>query len=78
MKVKCTKCGYIGEDSEFPTGHDFLQTPYVAACPKCNNRQNPGDASMRMFGGPRPFEYVREPSPKDPLSKLMHNASDAS
>lgn len=56
--IKCNKCGYIGEDKEFPIGHDFFQCSYVSGCPKCDNQQNPGDASMRIFGGKRPFERV--------------------
>jgi hypothetical protein len=84
MKVKCNKCGYIGEASEFPNGRDFLQQTYVAACPKCDNRQNPGDASMRMFGGERPFVYVRDPAPEVQAGKLgalptvLHHANEAS
>lgn len=59
-RVKCNKCGYVGDSSEFPKGRDFFQFVYVRACPKCDNTQNPGDASMRMFGGKRPFEAIRE------------------
>ena len=60
MKIKCNKCGYIGDISEFPKGNDFLQQTYIAACPKCDNRQSPGGASMRMFDNKRPFERVNE------------------
>lgn len=60
MKIKCNKCGHVGELEEFPQGNDFFQNRYVAACPKCDNRQSPGDASMRMFGGKRPFERAEE------------------
>jgi len=60
MKIKCNKCGHVGEEVEFPKGYDFFQKPYISGCPKCDNRQNPGDASMRMFGGRRPFERIEE------------------
>jgi hypothetical protein len=79
-KVRCNKCGFIGDYSEFPKGRDFLQFEYISGCPKkCGNRQSPGDASMRMFGGPRPFEFIREqPKDTDILSKVMHDAGEAS
>jgi predicted nucleic-acid-binding Zn-ribbon protein len=79
-KVKCNKCGYIGDISEFPKGRDFFQNSYIAECPKCDNRQNPGDASMRMFGGERPFSFVR-PGLTDnapPAVRVMHDADEAS
>ena len=58
-QIKCSKCGYIGNENEFPAGTDFFQNRYVKSCPKqCGNRQNPGNASMCMFGGERPFVYV--------------------
>jgi len=60
MKIKCNKCGHVGEESEFPKGRDFFQNAYIAGCAKCDNRQSPGDASMRMFGGKRPFERVTD------------------
>lgn len=79
MKVKCNKCGYIGDESEFSTGVDFCQKIYIKSCPKCDNFQSPGDASMRMFGGKRPFEYIREKSQSDDsLSKTLHAADEAS
>ncbi len=79
MKIKCNGCGYIGEESEFPKGHDFFQNSYIASCPKkCGNRQNPGDASMRSFGGNRPFEYVRSEPPSDVIGTVLHSASEAS
>ena len=80
MKIKCNKCGYIGEEDEFPKGRDFFQKSYVRACAKeCGNVQSPSDASMRMMPDKtHPFEYVREPSPDDSLSEVMHNASEAS
>ena len=46
MKVKCNGCGYVGDESEFPKERDFFQHPYIASCPKCRNRQYPGDASI--------------------------------
>lgn len=55
--VTCGKCGYSDDISEFPKGCDFFQ--HVAACPKCDNRDTPGGASMRMFNGPKPFTIVR-------------------
>ena len=58
--IKCNKCGFVGSESAFRHGHDFFQNDYIAGCPKCDNSQNPGDASMRMFGGARPFEYADE------------------
>lgn len=84
MNVKCSKCGYVGDESEFPKGRDFVQKPYVAACPKCDNRQSPGDASMRMFGGERPFTFVREAEPEvqqgiqGALPTVLHRADEAS
>lgn len=57
--VTCNKCGYSGDISEFPEGRDFFQHPYVAGCPKCDNADTPGGASMRMFNGPKPFTIVR-------------------
>jgi NAD-dependent SIR2 family protein deacetylase len=78
--VKCNKCGYVGDESEFPKGNDFFQNSYIARCPKCNNSQNPGDASMRMFGGERPFSYIRADFTKgaDAVSITLHRANDAS
>lgn len=78
--VKCNKCGHVGDEAEFPKGRDFFQNSYIARCPKeCGNVQSPGDASMRMFGGQRPFEYVREePTTKDPLAVTLHRAGEAS
>ena len=70
MKIKCNKCGIIGEHEEFRKGRDFFQREYVAGCPKCDNSQNPGDASMRMFGGLRPFQEVNEPEPIKVTDKL--------
>lgn len=85
MKVKCNKCGHVGDESEFPKGRDFLQQQFIAGCPQCQNRQSPGDASMRMFGGDRPFSFVRgeEPEvigtkPSDAIPNVMHKASEAS
>jgi len=85
MKVKCNKCNYVGDESKFPKDRDFFQKPYIASCPKCDNCQSPGDASMRMFGGKRPFSYVRESEPEikgnklsDALPTGTHRESEAS
>ena len=85
MNVKCNKCGQTAPESEFPHGRDFFQQSYISGCPKCDNRQSPGDASMRMFGGPRPFEFVRELEPEatgdrllDALPVVKHRANEAS
>lgn len=77
MKVKCNKCGYIGDEKEFPKGRDFLQKPYISRCPKCDNWQSPGDASMRMFGGDRPFVFIRDQEPEDPRGATFHRADEA-
>lgn len=78
-KVRCNKCGYVGDESEFPRGRDFCQIPFIAECPKCDNRQSPGDASMRMFGGDRPFSFVVRSEPVDsPLGITLHRAGEAS
>lgn len=63
MNIKCNKCGHIGPESEFPKGRDFFQNSYIAGCPKCDNRQSPGGASMRMFDAKRPFERAAELPP---------------
>ena len=81
MKVKCNKCGYIGDESEFPKGRDFCQKLFIKSCPKdCGNFQTPGDASMRMFQGVKhPFEFVRPgPADKSALGRTMHKAKEAS
>lgn len=81
MKVKCNKCGYIGDESEFPKGRDFFQHSFISGCPKkCGNSQSPGDASLRMMpSDKRPFEYVRsEPKDKTLLGKVLHDADEAS
>ncbi len=77
-KVKCNKCGFVGYEDVFKKGKDFMQIEYIAGCPKCDNWQSPGDASMRMFGGDRPFSYVRADAPDDPLGKTLHDAGEAS
>ena len=77
-KVKCNKCGFVGNEDEFKKGRDFFQNSFISGCSKCDNSQNGGDASMRMFGGERPFSYVRIESPKDALGKVLHDAEDAS
>jgi len=79
MKVKCNKCGHVGDTSEFPKGRDFFQHEYVKSCPKkCGNFQSPGDASMRAFGGVRPFEYVRDPESGSVFDVADHRAGEAS
>jgi len=85
MKVKCNKCGYVDDENKFPKGNDFFQKTYIAKCPKCENRQLPGDASIRMFGGERSFSYVRESEPaikdgkiQDALPIVLHRAGEAS
>jgi len=81
MKVKCNKCGYIGDESEFPKGRDFFQFTFISGCPKkCGNYQNPGDASLRMMpSGERPFEYIRsESKDKTSLGKVLHQSDEAS
>ena len=78
-QVKCNKCEHVGAEADFPKGFDFFQNQYIASCPKCDNRQSPGDASMRMFGGKRPFEYIRDaPRQADPVARVMHNSAEAS
>jgi len=79
-KVKCNKCGYVGGYDEFKKGRDFFQNTFIAGCPKCDNWQSPGDASMRMFGGERPFVFVEkaDSSPKTALGKVLHDADEAS
>jgi hypothetical protein len=80
-QVKCNKCGYVGNESEFPKGYDFLQQPYIKRCPKpdCDNWQSPGGASMRMMPGrEHPFSYVRPQAADTPFDQTMHNASEAS
>jgi len=81
MKVKCNKCGYIGDKSEFPKGNDFFQKAYIKSCPKeCGNHQTPGDASLRMMPGVcHPFSYIRpELKDKTALNITLHEASEAS
>lgn len=80
MQVKCNKCGYVGDESEFPKGRDFFQFEYIRRCPKaCGNEQTPGGASMRMAGGERPFSFVREGEPKtDPVATVIHRSKEAS
>ena len=79
--VKCNKCEYVGAEAEFPKGRDFLQSLYIARCPKCDNRQSPGGASLRMMPGQEhPFIYVDRAPPRtnDALDVTLHNASEAS
>lgn len=85
-RVKCSKCEHIGPEDEFPKGHDFFQHKYIAECPKCDNRQSPGDASMRMFGGERPFVFVdrcaelevRGDRLADAVPAVVHRSKEAS
>ena len=78
--VRCTKCGHVGPESEFPKDRDFFQNRFICACPtNCGNRQSPGGASMRGFGGERPFVYVeRQPEPIDALGATLHRSEEAS
>lgn len=82
MKVKCNKCGYIGDESEFPKGRDFFQNTFISKCPKnCGNSQSLGNASLRIMPSDekRPFEYIRyEPKDITPLGKVLHKADEAS
>ena len=78
--IKCNKCGHIAPASDFPKGQDFFQREFISSCPKeCGNQQNPGDASMRMFGGERPFVFVQNtPEPEDAVGKVLHRAKEVS
>jgi len=79
MKVRCNKCGYTDDEDTFPKGRDFFQNRYICGCPKCDNRQSPGGASMRMMGGERPFSYIRPGAASaDPLDTVLHRADEAS
>jgi len=81
MKIRCNKCGYVGDESEFPKGRDFFQNSYIAACPKkCGNNQSPGGASMRGFGGDRPFVYVKDDdaSAADLVGVVLERMNEAS
>ena len=80
MKVKCNKCGHIGDESEFPHGRDFFQFLFISGCPKgCGNRQSPGGASLRMMNEMHPFDYVDDaPEPTDSVDKILHRARAAS
>ena len=76
--IRCNKCGFTGDDETFRWGTDFFQRPFVKGCPQCDNRQNPGDASMRMFGGDRPFTFIRDIEPENTLEEAILAASEAS
>ena len=78
MKVKCNGCGHVGEKSEFKTGNDMFQNSFISGCPKCCTTQSPGDASMRMFGGERPFEFVRDSEPTNTVGDTLLRAGEAS
>lgn len=82
--VRCNECGFVGEEGCFPHGHDFFQHSYVRACPAdgCDNRQSPGDASMRMMPGQEsPFSYV-DREDLGPMAravdKVVHRSQEAS
>ena len=85
-QVKCNKCGYVGPIDDFRKGRDFFQNAYVAGCPKCDNRQSPGDASMRALGGARPFVFVERAeelvpkgsTPAEVWPTVLHRAEEAS
>ena len=79
MLVKCNKCGYIGDESEFPKGRDFFQKTYIRCCAKrCGNIQSPGGASMRMLDNEHPFVYIREDVSVNADSIVLHRADEAS
>ncbi len=80
MQVKCNKCGYVGAKQTFILGRDMFQKEFVAGCPRCDNLQTPGGASMRMLpGSDHPFEYVREtPGGGDYIEQVKHDAGEAS
>ncbi len=78
MKVKCNKCGYVGDESLFKHGRDFFQNRFVSGCPECDNRQDPGGASLRAMGGERPFEYIRPNTSKTIVDETFHKAGEAS
>ena len=80
-RVKCNKCGHVAPATEFPTGRDFFQRPFIRACPKCDNRQAPGSASLRMMPGvEHPFAFVRASAPADAdaVEKVLRDAHEAS
>lgn len=79
-KVKCNGCGYIGDESEFPKGRDFFQNQFISGCPKCNNCQSPGGASLRMMPGQKhPFEFVKTIGKSDnPAIRVFQDANEAS
>ncbi len=81
-KIKCNKCGFIGDESEFTKDRDFLQREFISSCPKkCGNFQTPGEASLRMMPGKtHPFEFVREgPEPKLTIpEKVIKDSNEAS
>jgi hypothetical protein len=81
LKVKCNKCDYIGDESEFPKGRDFLQKEFIKKCAnkKCDNFQTEGDASLRMFPNRKhPFEFIREEAKGTSLEKTIHHSKEAS
>jgi len=80
--VRCVKCGHTASYDDWPKGRDFFQKTYISRCvnPECDNRQNPADASMRMFSGiEHPFVFVRqEETSADALDQVLYNESEAS
>lgn len=78
-QVRCNKCGYTADESEFKHNRDFFQNRFVSGCPKCDNLQSPGNASMRMFGGERPFVFIEKLVPPDTaLNETLKRAGEAS
>lgn len=77
-QVKCNKCGHVGDYDDFPKDRDFFQKSYIRACPKCDNHQSPGDASMRMFDRERPFSFVNEHTSDHPVEETFRRAEQAS
>ena len=78
--VRCTQCGHEAPESDFPHGRDFFQNSFIAACPQCDNRQSPGNASMRMMqGNAHPFVRVdAQPRPTDAIGSVIHDANEVS
>ncbi len=78
--VKCSKCDHIALFPEWPKGRDFFQNTYISSCIKeCGNTQSPCDASMRGFGGDRPFVFVEAlPSDGTVIGEVLAMAGEAS
>lgn len=80
-QVRCNKCGTVADALTFGIGYDFFQEPYIGSCANkdCDNRQSPGDASMRMFGGARPFEFISAAPPAQNVAEqVLRHANGAS